>query len=143
MTQIDFYTNVADKLHTACRIAAKAYGLGRNVVIVCPDADAAQRIDRLLWSAPATAFIPHCASTDALAGSTPVIVDFRANEPLHDELLLNLRPEWPPHFARFERLVEIVSLDDEDRQNARERYKFYRDRGYDIRTHNLGRAAAD
>jgi DNA polymerase-3 subunit chi len=141
MTQIDFYTNVADKLATACRIAAKAYGLGHRMVVLCPDSAVAQRFDRLLWTTPATGFVPHCAPSDPLAAVTPVIVDHRGGEPLCDEVLLNLRPEWPPFFGRFERLVEIVSLDEEDRQQGRERYKFYRDRGYEIRNHDLREAA--
>ncbi|HEV7392095.1 MAG TPA: DNA polymerase III subunit chi, partial [Burkholderiales bacterium] len=58
-----------------------------------------------------------------------------------DQVLLNLREEWPPYFGRFERLIEIVSVDPEDRRSARDRYKFYRDRGYDIRTHDLGASA--
>ena len=137
MTQIDFYTNVEDKLATACRIVAKAYSLRHRVVIVCGDAEVAQRVDRLLWTTPPTAFVPHCASTDPLAPVTPVIIDHRGTEPLHDQLLLNLCPQWPPFFGRFERLIEIVSLDDEDRERARERYKFYRDRGYGIRTRDM------
>ncbi|RDJ93817.1 DNA polymerase III subunit chi, partial [Lacticaseibacillus rhamnosus] len=45
-------------------------------------------------------------------------------------------------FSRFQRLVEIVGTDASDRQAARERYRFYRDRGYEIRTHQLGEPAA-
>ena len=141
MTQIDFYTNVPDKLHTACRIAAKAYGLGHKMLVFCPDAQIAQQFDRMLWTTPATAFVPHCDSTNALAGLTPIVVDHRGHEPPHHQLLLNLRPEWPPHFGRFERLVEIVSCEEQDRSSARERYRFYRDRGYDIRAHDLGSGA--
>jgi DNA polymerase-3 subunit chi len=140
MTQIDFYTNVDDKLHTACRIVAKAHGLGHKTFVCCPDPETAQRFDRLLWTTPPTSFIPHCASGDALVAMTPVIVDHRGDEPVHDQLLLNLRNEWPPYFGRFERLIEIVSVDPEDRRTARDRYKFYRDRGYEIRTHDLGAA---
>lgn len=141
MTQIDFYTNVADKVHTACRIVAKGYTLGHRVLVFCPDAETAQSFDRLLWTTPATGFVPHCGSADPLAAVTPIIIDYRGSEPVHDEVLLNLRAEWPPFFGRFERLIEIVSLDDEDRRRARERYKFYRDRGYEIRTRDLREAA--
>ena len=137
MTQIDFYTNVEDKLATACRIVSKAYGLKHRVIVFCPDAETAQRVDRMLWISPATAFVPHCSSTDSLAPLTPVIVDYMGQEPLYDQLLLNLRREWPAFFGRFERLIEIVSLDEADREHARERYKFYRDRGYEIRTHDM------
>jgi DNA polymerase-3 subunit chi len=141
MTQIDFYTNVADKLATACRIAAKAYGLGHRMLVLCPDNEIAGRFGRLLWTTPPTGFIPHCTPADPLASVTPIIVDHRGDEPLCDQVLLNLRPEWPPFFGRFERLVEIVSVDDEDLQQGRERYKFYRDRGYEMRTHDMREGA--
>lgn len=142
MTQIDFYTNVADKVATACRIVTKGYGLRHSIVVCCPDADSAQRIDRLLWTSPATGFIPHCSSADALAAVTPVIIDHRGEEPVHDQVLVNLRDDRPSFFGRFERLIEIVSLDDADRLRARERFRFYRDRGYEIRAHDLKEAAA-
>ena len=142
MTQIDFYTNVADKLATASRIAAKAYALGHRMLVLCPDREAAARLDRMLWTTPATGFIPHCAPTDALAHETPIIVDPVGDAPIGDEVLLNLRAEWPPFFGRFQRLVEIVSTDEEDKQTARERFKFYRDRGYEIRTHDLAESAS-
>jgi DNA polymerase-3 subunit chi len=81
--------------------------------------------------------VPHCASTDALASVTPIIIDYLGQEPLYDQLLINLRSEWPAFFGRFERLIEIVSRDETDREQARERYKFYRDRGYQIRAHDM------
>jgi DNA polymerase-3 subunit chi len=137
VTRIDFYTSVPDKLQTACRLASKVYGLGHKIVIFCPDVDVAQRIDRLLWNHPPTGFIPHCIAGNALAETTPIVIDFRGDATPHDEVLVNLTPRWPPLFARFERLVEIVSTDDEDLKLARERFKFYRDRGYEIRTHAL------
>jgi DNA polymerase-3 subunit chi len=57
---------------------------------------------------------------------------------VHDEVLVNLREQWPACFSRFLRLVEIVGRDEADRQAARERFRFYRDRGYEIRHHDLG-----
>lgn len=140
MTQVDFYTNVSDKLGTACRIVAKGYSLKHRIVVFCPDAEVAQRIDRLLWTSLPTGFVPHCSPSDALAPLTPVIVDHRGEEPVHDQVLVNLRDERPSFFGRFERLIEIVSVDEEDRRNARERFRFYRDRGYEIRTHDLTEA---
>ena len=55
-------------------------------------------------------------------------------------MLLNLHCEWPPAFSRFQRLVEIVGRDDEDRAAARGRFRFYRDRGYEIVNHDLSKA---
>ena len=141
MTQIDFYTNVVDKLGTACRIVVKGYSLRHRIVVFCPDAEIAQRVDRLLWTSPATGFVPHCSPAGAFAAVTPVIVDHLGEEPVHDQVLVNLRDELPSFFGRFECLIEIVSVDEGDRKNARERFRFYRDRGYEIRTHDLAEAA--
>ena len=88
---------------------------------------------------PATGFTPHCAPQDPLAPVTPVIVDCQGAAPPHDEVLLNLRAEWPPFFSRFRRMIEIVSLDGDDCEQARERFRYYRDRGYELRTHDLSK----
>ena len=139
MTQIDFYTRVDDKLRTACRLAGKAYSQNLRVMVLCPDEDTALRFDRMLWTVPALSFVPHCRAQDALAARTPVVIDHHGGEPLHDQVLLNLGDEWPPHFARFQRLLEIVTTEDDDRRAAHARYKFYKDRGYQLNTHDLSR----
>jgi DNA polymerase III subunit chi len=139
VTQIDFYTHVENKLATACTLAGKAHARGLKVTVLLPDPEAAQRFDRLLWTTPALGFVPHCGPDDPLASETPVIVDWRGEQILNEDVLLNLRGEWPPFFSRFQRLIEIVGRDDEDRAQARERFRHYRDRGYEIRTHDLGK----
>ncbi len=141
MTQIDFYFHVENKLQTACTLSAKAYARGLRVLAFCPDAAASQKFSRLLWTAPAVGFIPHCTPEDRLAAVTPVIVDHDGSNLLHDEVLINLRASLPPFFSRFQRLIEIVSLDEADRGHARERFKFYRDRGYAIQNHDLSKSA--
>ncbi len=142
MTQIDFYTRAPDRLHTACRLAAKARNHGLRVTLYCPDHEIAARLDRLLWTVPATGFLPHCAPDDRLASVTPVLIDAKGETHPHDEMLINLHTEWPAFFSRYQRLAEIVGSDDAERAQARERYRFYRDRGYAIRTHDLSAAAS-
>lgn len=137
MTQIDFYTRVGDKLQAACRLAAKARSHGMKVTLFCPDRGLAARLDRMLWQIPATGFIPHCPADHPLSAVTPVLIDANCETSRHDEVLINLHHEWPACFSRFQRLAEIVSTDDEDRAGAKIRYRFYRDRGYEIRTHDL------
>ena len=53
-------------------------------------------------------------------------------------VLLNLAPDAPPAFERFERLLELVTPEEEDRRAARARHRFYRERGYRIADHDLG-----
>jgi DNA polymerase-3 subunit chi len=137
MTQIDFYFHVEDKLKTACKLSAKAFASGLRVLAFCPNQETGRKFDRMLWTTPALSFVPHCGPEHPLAAVTPVIIDHDGTNPAHDQLLLNLRPELPEFFSRFQRLIEIVTIDEDDRHAARDRYKFYRDRGYDIRTHDL------
>jgi DNA polymerase III subunit chi len=138
VTRIDFYVDVDDRLAFACRLAAKAMQQSVKVLIYAPAAETADRMDRMLWLTPPTGFVPHCMAHDRLASETPVLIA-RGDEALpHDEFLLNLHDEWPAPFARFHRLAEIVSRDDADKERARSRFRFYRDRGYQIQTHRIG-----
>lgn len=137
MTQIDFYTHVQDKQELACKLSAKALAHGLRVLLLTADHGMTERLDRELWTTPATGFLPHCRARDALATETPVIVDHDPGELPHDQVLLNLSGARPPFFSRFQRLIEIVTSDDDDLQAARERFRFYRDRGYDIRSHDM------
>ena len=138
MTRIDFYLNAPSKLHTACKIASKAVHRQMRVLIIAPDDLVAREIDRLMWTISATGFLPHCMSSDPLALDTPILIA-RNPDPLpHDEVLLNLGPQPPASFSRFKRMVEIVSGNDEaDKQAARERFRFYKDRGYELHHHDL------
>lgn len=139
MTSIDFYFNAGDRLQVACRLAGKALAQGKRTLIYAPDAETAQRVDRLLWTWPATGFVPHCALHDPLAAETPVLI---GDAPAAGgcEVLLNLGAATPPGFERFERLLEVVAQDDAGRRAARERYRYYRDRGYKIADHDLAGA---
>ena len=137
MTRIDFYIHVDNKLHTLCTLAAKALAKDLHMMILTPDAQTTDRIDKVLWSQPPIGFLPHCRAEHRLASLTPIIVDHLAEPVVHEQVLVNLCPECPPAFSRFERLIEIVGMDDAERDLARARFRFYRDRGYEIHTHDL------
>ena len=141
MTTIDFYFNAEDRLQVACRLAAKAASQKKRMLIYAPEADTASRIDKMLWTWQAIGFLPHCAANDELASETAVLIATGEDTPEGCGLLLNLSSECPPHFARFERLFEVVSAEAADRAAGRERYRFYLDRGYKISNHDL--AAGD
>ena len=138
MTEVLFYTHVDDKLQTACALTFKALGRGMRVMLWTRDANMTDKVSRMLWSTPSTGFVPHCRVDHRLASITPVIVDHRSELLIHDQVLVNLCDDTPPFFSRFRRLAEIVSTDTHDREVARSRFRFYRDRGYEIVTHQLG-----
>ncbi len=130
MTRIQFLHSAADRLLAAAEWLRLASESGRAVYVYAPDAAIAERLDRLLWTHPATGFIPHCLAASPLASETPIVIDGDPGASSRCACLLNLGDVVPPAFSRFEELVEIVSRDDGDRLPARERFKFYRERGY-------------
>lgn len=138
MTSIDFYFNAADRFQVACRLAAKALAERKRMLIYAPDAELAAKLDRLMWTWPATGFVPHCATHDPLAGETPVLIG-ADDEAAEIPILLNLSAESPPHFASFERLLEVVGAEEADREPARARFRLYKSRGYAIASHDLAR----
>lgn len=140
MTRIDFYHYADDKLRYACRLAAKAAGRDSRLVVYSPQSQVLAAFDRLLWTYSATGFVPHCRAHEAIAAQTPVVLAGGDEGLPHHEVLLNLADEWPPFFASFERLLEVVGADEEDRQRARARFAFYRKRGYDINVNAIGEA---
>jgi DNA polymerase-3 subunit chi len=149
MTKVDFYTGSEDKLRTACQLSHKAMQNGVRVLLGTPDAATCDALDKLLWHYPPTAFIPHCRSNAAEAeqepalslSKWPVLLGMDEGKCSHHELLISLYPETPGFFSRFERVIEIVGSDAEDSLRGRARFKFYRDRGYELRHFDLSAKA--
>ena len=138
MTSIDFYFNAPDRLQVACRLAGKAFAQKKKLLIFAPAPETARRIDNMLWTWQQLSFIPHCAAHDPLAAQTPVLITSESAAPPECDVLLTLGSECPPFFERYARLLEIVGQDDADRSLGRGRFKFYKERGYAIGTHDLG-----
>lgn len=121
-------------MHYACRVIRKARAAGKRAVVYTRDADRLAQIDSVLWTFSALDFVPHVYVDSPLAGSTPVLLAADAASAPESDVLLTLDDEAPPHFeeffARYERVVEVVSSQEDDRQRARARFKNYKDRGF-------------
>jgi DNA polymerase-3 subunit chi len=133
MTRIDFHTNISDKLSYACRLARKAYSAGGKLVLLAEDAGQAARLNEALWNLSETDFLPHVMAGDPLAGQTPIIVaDSDDAELPHADMLVNLTRRTPAHVARFTRVFEIISTDEDDAAAGRKRYVAYKQQSYPL-----------
>jgi DNA polymerase-3 subunit chi len=139
MTKVDFYTGVKDKLQTACLLSHKAMQNNLRVLLHTPDASISDTLDQMLWQYPPTSFIPHCRSNEPAAADSPVIITHQSEPFPHSVLLISLHTTHLPFFSRFERVIEIVSQNAEDAKLGRERYGFYRERGYEMRHFDLSK----
>jgi DNA polymerase III subunit chi len=136
MIEINFYSGVTHPLNAAAKLVAKAYASGKRVRVVTPDEATTQSLDRLLWEVPSESFIPHTVFTATHAAVTPIIIDHSTTHEGAAEVLINLSLQSPTFFARFERLFELVGKDDAQTAAGRERWAFYKARGYQM-THTV------
>lgn len=137
MTQIFFYHGAADRIAAAAGLIARACAQKKPLLVYAPDPAIADALDRALWVSNPTGFVPHVRAGAPLAGETPVLIAASLDSLPQDERLMNLAAEVPPGFSRFASVIEVVSEDAEVRQPARERFKFYKDRGYEVQAIDL------
>ncbi len=141
MTRIEFFFNVEDKLKKVAELSEKAVMKQRRLMVFAPDQETVQALGDMLWTQSPTSFLPNCKAIDEKAVDTPVIIDWQGDKLPHHDVLINLQASYPPFFSRFTRLIEIVGQEEQDKLEARKRYKFYRDRGYEMRSFDASGAA--
>lgn len=138
MTRIDFYISPDPdpraRLRLACRLADKAYQNGHAVFVYAPRGEQARELDELLWTFRAGAFVPHGRLEEG--SDAPVLISSQPPEGA-GEVLVTLDEGVPPFFSRFQRVAELVGGDPAERRAGRERFRFYRERGYPLHTHEL------
>ena len=138
MTRIDFYFNVANKSQLVVDLVQAALVKHRQVTILTADELAASQLSSDLWQTKPESFLPNVRANALHAAATPVLIglqsDNLSNDVMQDDMLINLTAVEPVFFSRFTQLVELVSDDEQDKMAARARFKFYRDRGYEIKT---------
>jgi DNA polymerase-3 subunit chi len=138
MPRVDFYVlpenSSAERF--ACTIATKAWQQGHTVYFETASREAAAVMDDLLWTFNDISFLPHAVAEDG-APAERVVIGWHNRPPENFEVLINLTPEIPTTAERFARIVEIVAGDQQQRNEARNRYKAYRERGYELHNHKL------
>ena len=141
MTQVDFYILKdgadGDRFNLACRITEKARNAGYRVAIHTSSKEDTQQMDRLLWTLNKQSFIPHGIVGEAEPELNPILIGNMQDAHDEHDVLINLAMEVPIFFSRFKRLAECVDNDNTARDASRNRFRFYRDRGYPLSTHEI------
>jgi DNA polymerase-3 subunit chi len=152
VTQVDFYILATDSndswLRLACRITEKAIQRKLQVYLLSENEADAARLDGLLWTFSQGSFIPHRLvgkDSDApfeepvLIGRNDLAEEMSATTPASQrwDLMINLTTQVPESFSRYDRVAEVIDANPVRRENGRERFRFYRDRGYELNTHNI------
>ena len=141
MTRIDFYVlddGARDNRYTlACRLTDKIFREGHRVYLYTESEQEARHLDRLLWTFRDQSFVPHGLAGQTGPELTRILIGWNAPPEGEEDVLINLSPAVPGFFSRFSRVAEPVDSEPAVRQAGRERFRFYRARGYALHSHSI------
>ena len=137
MTRVDFYQLNPQQPNldrVVCQLCQKAYEKNQFALLLTQNQQQTTHLDRQLWVFNDDSFIPHDAQ-DSDEFKTPILVHNEPEFKGERQLLINLADTIPTNFAQFERVIELVT--EENKQQAREHYSYYKERGYPLNHYNL------
>lgn len=132
MTKIRFYTDVPDTPALMQHLISQAFSRQRSVTVYLSDRQQAEQLSTQLWQQPVEGFLPHVLADADHAALTPVQIAWAPEQIWQDDLLFNCQTALPKFFSRFRHVFEIIGQDETEKAAGRQRWAFYRDRGYEI-----------
>jgi DNA polymerase-3 subunit chi len=139
--RIDFYVLPDHKENgralLACRLADKAYRLGHTVYLFTASEPQAAALDDLLWTFRQDSFVPHERYPVVSQEVSPVLIGTASPVEVNAQVLINCTEALPEGFEHYERIMELVDSKAEVLTKSRERFRQYRERGFNPETHKL------
>lgn len=130
MTSVDFHlleNPDADAMRYAASLCLQAYRRRCPVHMHADEASLLPALSEALWSYSQTSFIAHDLGETGLVS----LSSGDAAPQSHDCLIL-LGATIPSYFSRFEQLLVVVGHDEPSKVQARENYRFFKQRGYPL-----------
>jgi DNA polymerase-3 subunit chi len=138
MSRADFYilNGKTDAPRFSCNIANKAWTSGNSVFIITRNEAEAGDIDDLLWTYQDVSFVPH-AKVDTGASDAPILIGWNGTETPQADVMINLTDTIPECYTNYDRVIEIIPEDPVLKNQGRERYKRYRELGFELFNHTI------
>lgn len=137
MNRVDFYFNASDKLEVMAKLLHKSVNGGFHVFVHMRDPKMMQMFNQYLWHSRPLSFLPHVLADHFLATQTPVVIGSDPGSIMKLDILINYDPLIPDYYSRFDRVLEVVSEDAVDRELSREHFRFFKQNGCPVFSHDL------
>jgi DNA polymerase-3 subunit chi len=146
MAEVAFHFNVPDRTAYTCRLLRKVCRSGLRAHVVLDAADL-HGLDVALWTFAVDEFLPHAtqhAPAHVLSHS-PIVLADEGLAAAPGAIWVNLLPHVPEAWQGAlagQRIIEVVTQDEADRQGARQRWRWYTAQGHQLVRHDLASAPA-
>ena len=133
MTQIEFIYNLDSYEEGLALILDKRYK-NQRTMIFCDNTETSHELSDSLWMN--RGFYPNIIWSEKLSSVVQPNENFLIGNQFNkhfDELVINVSGRECSFFSRYEKCVELVLKSDNEKNNARDRVKKYRECGYEVR----------
>lgn len=124
-----------EPLRLVCELVRKAYDGNLWTLVLARDEEQAAELDELLWAFDDDAYIPHQIAGDEEDELTPVLIATPEMDVPARALVINLRDA--AYAGQCDRVLEVVPADPSAREPLRERWKQYKDRGFELNKYDM------
>lgn len=106
---------------------------GAKLYLNCNDKAHAERIAEVFWQVEPTEFIAHNLVGEGPKHSTSIEIGHQGVKPnWNRQLIINLADNHTTFANAFDQVIDFVPDEEKAKQLARERYKIYRQAGYQL-----------
>ena len=124
MTTVQFYLietdNASDQFHYALQLALQLLARGKHLHIHTGSAEGTRQMKALF--------------VDKLShGDERLTIEHKGEPEVNRDVLLNLSAEVPHFFSSFDSTLEVICTGCTGKDTGRERYRYYKSRGYPLR----------
>ncbi|MCF7353880.1 DNA polymerase III subunit chi [Vibrio sp. CK2-1] len=111
---------------------------GAKVYVNAQDKSQAEAIDEAFWQKEPEQFQSHNLSGEGPQYGTPIEIGFSQVKPHRNrQLVINMANDNTIFAQTFRQVVDFVPCEEKPKQQARERYKIYRQAGFEMQTINI------
>ena len=129
MTNVQFIFNVEDKSILLQKLLLQNLKKKKTSLVFCKDQSELRALSENLWVNSGVNFFPHMVD-EPYENEMIILSDDRID--WMDDTLINFSDSMINGFNRYLKLIELVTDDDETKEKARDRFKFYKDCGYKL-----------
>lgn len=107
----------------------------KKIYLHCDSQKQAEQFDEYLWQYPADRFVPHTLKGEGEKSFAPLQIGWgELPRSVRADVIINLEQEKPTHLQDKNCIIDFVPIDESLKILARQRYLFYKQQGFSLKT---------